>query len=53
MPYVSYGQMLVGSTITVHTRQYKLEDYGDDYTRKKFEASPQKYTNWLQSNLRN
>eukprot|EP00347_Sterkiella_histriomuscorum_P013690 403363739 len=36
-PQVSEEDLYVGSTITVFSRQYKIVDYADDFTRKAFD----------------
>ena len=35
-PEISLKELFVGSIITVYSRQLKLVDYGDTYTRKEF-----------------
>lgn len=35
-PEISQQQLYVGSIVTVYSRQLKLVDYGDTYTRKEF-----------------
>lgn len=34
--------LFVGSTVTLFSRQLKLTDYGDDYTRKKIESKSER-----------
>lgn len=34
--------LYVGSTITVYSRQLKIIDYGDDYTRSRMEAKSER-----------
>jgi hypothetical protein len=36
--------LFVGSSITIYSRQLKLIDYGDDYTRAQLEAKSERYT---------
>lgn len=36
-PSVTEEDFFVGGTITVYSRQYKLAEYGDDFTKKAFD----------------
>lgn len=36
-PAVPEDELFVGATITIFSRQYKLTEYGDDFTKKAFE----------------
>lgn len=36
-PSVTEEELFVGATITVFSRQYKLTEYGDDFTKKAFD----------------
>ena len=44
MPYpdVKQEDLYIGSIITVYARQLKVVDYGDVFTRQKFEVNRQK-----------
>jgi nucleoside-diphosphate kinase len=37
-PGVSTEELFIGSVITVYSRQLKLVEYGDLFTRQKFES---------------
>lgn len=41
-PGVTHKELFLGSIITVHSRQLKLVDYGDLFTKKKFEAASER-----------
>lgn len=41
-PGVSIEELFIGSIITVYARQLKLVEYGDLFTRQKFESKRQR-----------
>lgn len=41
-PGVTAKELFLGSIVTVHSRQLKLVDYGDLFTKKKFEAASER-----------
>ena len=41
-PGLSLNELYVGSIINVYSRQLKLVEYGDLFTRKRFESSSEK-----------
>ena len=41
-PGLSINELFIGSIINVYSRQLKLVEYGDIFTRRKFEASSEK-----------
>ena len=41
-PGVTAKELFLGSIITVHSRQLKLVDYGDIFTKNKFEAASER-----------
>ena len=42
-PQVTLKDLYIGSVLTIYSRQIKLADYGDVYTKKKFESANEKY----------
>jgi nucleoside-diphosphate kinase len=36
-PAIAEEDLFVGATITVYSRQYKLTEYGDEFTKKAFD----------------
>ena len=41
-PGVTQEQLYIGSIINIHSRQLKLVEYGDTFTRQQFEAKSEK-----------
>ncbi len=41
-PAVSLQDLFIGSIVTVHSRQLKLVEYGDLFTRQRFEDKKQR-----------
>ncbi len=42
-PEVTPNQLYVGSTVVVYSRQLKLTEYGDEYTRNAMEAKAERW----------
>jgi nucleoside-diphosphate kinase len=41
-PGVSFDELFIGSVITIYSRQLKLAEYGDLFTRQKFDNKRQR-----------
>ena len=37
-PQITEADLFIGATLTVYSRQFKLVDYADDFTRKSFHS---------------